>query len=37
MLTRENRVDLATACFKFIVYRTKLDLLGWNQTDIFSH
>ena len=22
MLTRENRVDLATACFKFIVYRT---------------
>jgi len=37
MLMRENRVELANACFNFISYRTKLDLLGWEQTDIFSH
>jgi ribonuclease D len=37
MLTRENRIDLSEACFKFITDRTKLDLLGWNQKDIFSH
>ena len=37
MLKRENRASLARACFDFINYRTKLDLLGWNQTDIFSH
>ena len=37
MLERENRTSLARACFEFIDYRTKLDLLGWNQTDIFSH
>ena len=37
MLIRENRVNLAEACFKFINNRTKLDLLGWDQKDIFSH
>ena len=37
MLTRENRIDLSEACFKFITNRTKLDLLGWDQKDIFSH
>ena len=37
MLKRENRTSLAGACFEFIKYRTKLDLLGWEQTDIFSH
>ena len=37
MLIRENRIDLVKACFKFISYRTKLDLLGWDKTDIFSH
>ena len=37
MLKRESRTSLARACFEFINYRTKLDLLGWNQTDIFSH
>ena len=37
MLTRENRIDLSEACFKFITIRTKLDLLGWDQKDIFSH
>ena len=37
MLIREKRVNLANACFNFIAYRAKLDLLGWSQTDIFSH
>ena len=37
MLVRENRLNLAEACFKFINNRTKLDLLGWDQKDIFSH
>ena len=33
----ENRLELANACFKFLHYRTKLDMLGWNEIDIFSH
>ena len=37
MLKTENRTDLANACFNFINYRAKLDLLGWNNIDIFSH
>ena len=37
MLTREKRNELAKECFKFINYRTDLDLLGWEQVDIFSH
>ena len=37
MLKRENRLELANACFKFINNRTKLDMLGWNEIDIFSH
>tara|TARA_Y100000590_G_C15267994_1_gene843881 strand:+ start:70 stop:681 length:612 start_codon:yes stop_codon:yes gene_type:complete len=37
MLKRENRSTLAKACFKFISYRTDLDILGWNDQDIFSH
>ena len=37
MLIREKRTNIANACFNFISYRSKLDLLGWNQTDIFSH
>ena len=37
MLIREKRVSLANACFNFIQYKTKLDVLGWNQTDIFNH
>ena len=37
MLVREKRINLANACFNFIQYKTKLDLLGWNQTDIFNH
>ena len=37
MLVREGRRDLAAACFEFLPTRARLDLLGWQQTDIFSH
>ncbi|MBI05052.1 MAG: ribonuclease D [Pelagibacteraceae bacterium] len=37
MLIRENRVKLADACFQFIEHRTKLDLDGWSDLDIFKH
>ena len=37
MLKREDRVKIAEACFKFIEYRTQMDLLGWSDLDIFKH
>ena len=37
MLLREGRRDLAAACFEFLPTRARLDLLGWPETDIFSH
>jgi ribonuclease D len=37
MLTREGRVDLAGACFRFLPDRVRLDLAGWAAEDIFSH
>lgn len=37
LLLRENRLELAQACFKFIPYRASLDLAGWSDIDIFSH
>jgi ribonuclease D len=36
-LTRDGRWDMATACFEFLPVRAKLDLLGWDETDIFAH
>ncbi len=36
-LAREGRTELAKACFEFLPYRAKLDLLGWPDTDIFTH
>lgn len=36
-LTRDGRWDMATACFEFLPTRAKLDLLGWEETDIFAH
>ena len=36
-LAREGRIELAQACFDFLPYRAKLDLLGWPDTDIFAH
>lgn len=37
MLEREGRIDLAQACFDFLPTRADLDLLGWDETDIFAH
>lgn len=37
MLARENRTELAEACFRFLPARAQLDLDGWPETDIFSH
>lgn len=36
-LEREDRMDLAKACFAFLPTRAKLDLAGWDEEDIFSH
>jgi ribonuclease D len=37
MLARENRTELAAACFRFLPDRVRLDLAGWAAEDIFSH
>ncbi|HWP17382.1 MAG TPA: ribonuclease D, partial [Xanthobacteraceae bacterium] len=37
MLARENREELAAACFRFLPARARLDLLGWAEQDIFAH
>jgi ribonuclease D len=36
-LARENRVREAQACFKFLPTRARLDLMGWDEEDIFAH
>lgn len=36
-LERDGRTALARACFEFLPTRAKLDLLGWEETDIFAH
>ena len=36
-LAREGRTGLAEACFNFLPARADLDLLGWDDTDIFAH
>ncbi|MCI2394620.1 ribonuclease D [Aliiroseovarius sediminis] len=37
MLDRENRTEMAQACFDFLPMRAQLDLAGWPEVDIFSH
>jgi ribonuclease D len=37
MLARQDRTALAEACFSFLPHRAKLDLAGFEDTDIFSH
>jgi ribonuclease D len=37
MLARAGRADLAAACFDFLPTRARLDLLGWEDEDIFAH
>lgn len=36
-LVRDGRLEHAQACFEFLPTRAKLDLLGWEETDIFAH
>lgn len=36
-LMREDRMDMAKACFDFLPTRADLDLNGWDSVDIFSH
>ena len=36
-LQREGRAELAQACFGFLPTRAQLDLLGWDDPDIFAH
>lgn len=36
-LEREDRIEFARECFKFLPTRAKLDLAGWPDTDIFAH
>jgi ribonuclease D len=37
MLKREHRLEIAEACFAFLPARARLDLMGWEETDIFAH
>ncbi len=37
MMMREGRTALAETCFRFLPTRVELDLLGWDETDIFAH
>ncbi|HBQ35757.1 MAG TPA: ribonuclease D [Rhodobacteraceae bacterium] len=37
MLEREDRMEIAQACFNFLPMRANLDLSGWPEIDIFAH
>jgi ribonuclease D len=37
MLAREGRAEAAAACFAFLPQRARLDLAGFEDTDIFAH
>jgi len=36
-LERDGRTKQAEACFRFLPTRARLDLMGWDDTDIFAH
>lgn len=36
-LVRDGREAVAKACFDFLPTRAKLDLMGWDEEDIFAH
>ena len=36
-LEREERMSLAKSCFSFLPERSRLDIEGWKDEDIFSH
>ncbi|MFN3661443.1 ribonuclease D [Yoonia sp.] len=37
LLAREDRTEIAQACFDFLPVRAQLDLKGWPEIDIFAH
>jgi len=37
MLAREERAELAQACFDFLPTRALLDIAGWEDVDVFAH
>lgn len=37
LLRREGRLELAEACFRFLPARGALDLMGYDEPDIFAH
>ena len=37
LLERENRRDIAEACFRVLPTKARLDLIGWAETDILDH
>lgn len=37
LLVREGRAEIARACFDFLPMRARLDLLGWDDVEIFHH
>jgi ribonuclease D len=37
LIARERREELASACFRFLPDRARLDLAGWAAEDIFAH
>ncbi len=37
LLVREGRLELAQACYDFLPARTRLDMLGYEDPDIFAH
>ncbi|MDB5369781.1 MAG: ribonuclease [Roseomonas sp.] len=37
LLKREGRLELAEACFRFLPTRAQLDLMGYEEPDIFAH
>jgi ribonuclease D len=36
-LQREGRLGIAESCYAFLPVRAELDLLGWDEEDIFAH
>ncbi|HEX7389177.1 MAG TPA: ribonuclease D, partial [Acidiphilium sp.] len=37
LLVREGRRDIARGCYDFLPIRARLDLLGYDEPDLFSH
>ena len=36
-LSREGKLEIANRCFEFLIHRVSLDLLGYQELDIFHH